>query len=283
MAMQSPVAIPREILDFHLALNRLHKQFVRNLPPLKISPTQKESHLQHKAPLLNFVEFRPQKEEIFRVFHEVCRLIREYRPHIEDSLCRIEKELAGEKDWGTDLVSLFEKYVWQDQVYLAGYVQQRHLDGELLYLVLFYTAKPIVSNYARRLKDELAIDLWYENFCPVCGWKPALATLGTDKKRVLHCSLCDTAWPFKSLECPHCLNEDHRSLKYFTVAGDETYQVHVCEKCKGYIKTVSEEKLAVKEDPFIIDVKTLYLDILALNQGYQKNASGPSASPVKRQ
>jgi len=87
---------------------------------------------------------------------------------------------------------------------------------------------------------------------------------------MLHCSLCETVWPFKVIKCPHCLDEDHENMLYFTVTEDETHRIDACKKCKGYIKTVNEKEMVSRENSFITDFKTIYLDIIAAKEGYLK-------------
>ena len=50
--------------------------------------------------------------------------------------------------------------------------------------------------------------------------------------------------------------------------GDEAPQLFVCDKCKGYLKNYDERNGTVRKDRFITSVRTIYLDLLAEQQGY---------------
>lgn len=46
------------------------------------------------------------------------------------------------------------------------------------------------------------------------------------------------------------------------------YEVYVCEKCRGYMKTFNEKKEKKHDDWLLEDIKTLPLDMLALQEGW---------------
>ena len=93
---------------------------------------------------------------------------------------------------------------------------------------------------------------------------------GSDGKRMLGCSLCNTEWAFSRLKCFSCGNEDQDSLGFFFTQKEDAYRIDKCDKCRSYIKTVDERKKAEdKLRPLLVeDVATLYLDMLAEKEGY---------------
>ncbi len=131
---------------------------------------------------------------------------------------------------------------------------------------------PFLRVCARPLQRKIDLNHIMSDRCPICGGAPLMAKLRReDGKRILECSLCNTQWTFKRLKCPFCGNEDADTLGFF-FTGEATYRVDKCDKCKGYIKTVDERKKAEGELRALLieDVATLYLDILATREGYQK-------------
>jgi len=265
------IEIPAGVIGLYEALAEVHGKYREELRPVKLTRRDKDTSLAQKAPLLNFVAFQLEVEKVRQAFGEVCEVLAQHRPKLKRALIKLQKTVAGDERL---LKSLVEKFVWQDNNYMAGFVAKNKVNGELLALTLFNTSKPFVANYARVLEGQFRDDLWRENFCPVCGWKPVMAAnTGESRRRVLHCALCDTEWSFKNLECPHCLNEDHETLGYLTVEDDEVYRVNICEKCKGYIKSVNEENLFTRENFFLTDIKTLHLDLLAQREGYCREVS----------
>ncbi|MHB8170997.1 MAG: formate dehydrogenase accessory protein FdhE [Thermincolia bacterium] len=267
--MEQRVDFPAEITELFQALDEVHRKYREELRPVSLSCRDKDTSLDQKAPLLNFVAFQLEVEKLKQAFNDVCGVLRRYRPEVGGSLTMLEDALSDERM----LKFLVEKMVWQDKDSLAGFAKENELDEQLLSTVLFNVAKPFVTNYAGILQGQFRAELWRENFCPVCGWGAALAiNSGEDNRRQLQCAMCDTEWSFKNLECPHCLNEDHETLQYLTVEDDEIYRVNVCDKCKGYIKSVNKGKLVKLESSFLTDVKTLHLDLLAQGEGYRKGA-----------
>jgi FdhE protein len=90
-------------------------------------------------------------------------------------------------------------------------------------------------------------------------------------RRILQCSLCSTEWAFRRLQCPFCRNDDHDTLRFFFVDEESPYRVDVCDICKRYIKTVDERKLEEEKKVMLTleNIATLFLDILAVEEGYR--------------
>jgi len=108
--------------------------------------------------------------------------------------------------------------------------------------------------------------------CPACGSPPGLALLrGEEGRRVLCCSLCGQRWAFARLACPHCGNENQRSLVTLTLEEHEARWIEACETCKGYVKTLDERKLPVGQAviPLVEEAATLHLDLVAEEEGYR--------------
>lgn len=263
--LEQPIRIPQEITGFYEALDQVHRKFKEELPPRKLTPGERDNQISQKVPLISFIDFKPDMEKLKCTFQEICRVISQHRPAVAAELNRIEHKIALDELLGV----LVERFIRQDENLINNFAKQHSFNPELLSLILFHVVKPYVSNYANSLQGHFNTDLWRENYCPVCGWEPVLAVnTGDNNQRLLHCTMCDTDWPFKSLACPRCLNEDHETLQYLTVESDELYRVNVCEKCKGYIKTINEGKLITGANYFLADVDTLHLDILAEREGY---------------
>lgn len=266
-SLEQPISIPQEIVSFYQALDRVHRKFKEELLPRKLTPAEGENSTGQKAPLINFIDFKPDKEKLKCTFKEICLVLSQHRPALAAELNRLEHKITLDELLGI----LVERFIRQDEKLINNFAEQHSFNPELLSLVLFHVAKPYMTNYANSLKGQFNAGLWRENYCPVCGWEPGLAIItGENNQTLLHCTMCDTDWPLKSLACPCCLNEDHETLRYLAVESDELYRVNVCEKCKGYIKTVNEGKFITRPNYFLVDVSTLHLDMLAEREGYSK-------------
>lgn len=271
MKIAEKAVVPKEITDFYKALNGITSSQTESSVDVTLTGEQKELFTDQKVPLMTFIDFMPERNEINRIFREVCQIIVAHCPQVNIELEKIKSKLDVENK---DLRLLLEQFIWQNEMYVDNYLTDRQINGEILSLVLFNVAKPLVKVYAKEIKNHVHFDKWAQNYCPVCGWKALIAvTSMKNQQRILNCSMCDTPWPFKNLACTHCSNEDHNTLKYISVKDDEVYKINVCEKCRGYIKTMDERKAALVRSSIEEDLGTIHLDIIAQREGYLKNAT----------
>lgn len=270
MKIPGKISVPKEIIEFFKDLNEIYAKHIAKCEPVSITEEQWQLSLEQKVPLLNFDGLMPDRDKVNNVVEEVYNVILTHRPQLKDELEKIKAQLDVPNK---DLRPLLERFIWQDEKSLNDYLEKHELNGELLSLILFHVARPLVAGFASGLNGRKSYEKWQKNTCPVCGWKASMAvTSGENKQRILHCSFCETAWPFKTMECPHCSNEDHHTLKYLTIDDDEVYRINVCEKCRGYIKTLDESKVVFKNTAMEEDLNTLHLDIIAQREGYLKDA-----------
>lgn len=142
-------------------------------------------------------------------------------------------------------------------------------EKELLDFAVAQALRPWFQVFAAECGKFVDQEQWLRDYCPMCGEKSTISYLcGEDGKRMLVCPLCGTEWQHKYLACSWCGHEDHHDLSYFEVAEIPGYEVYLCGKCHGYLKTFNEKKRTGHQDWIIEDVRTLMLDILAQQQGY---------------
>jgi len=171
-----------------------------------------------------------------------------------------------------DLAALFKKAAADDGEYIASLSKRLNLRADILAFLAENSLRPIFEAYARELKEQVDQETWWRSYCPVCGSKPVMAELvGQERKRFLICSCCGYEWRFKRIQCPFCENEERRKFKYFFAEEeDRAYRVETCQKCKKYIKTVDTEALDEAFFPAVEDMGTLHLDVLAKQEGYER-------------
>jgi formate dehydrogenase accessory protein FdhE len=107
--------------------------------------------------------------------------------------------------------------------------------------------------------------------CPACGSPPTIARLRrADGLRLLTCGLCGSEWEAVRLACACCGTLDRASLGVLRLDDADARWAETCERCKGYIKTVDQRKLAEGEMVFSVveEAATLHLDLLAEREGY---------------
>jgi len=256
-------------MEYYQDMNQIYQRYIEELTKVELTSEQKDDMLSHKLPLISFADIQLDRIKVLSALDETCAIINRHRPAVKAEIELIQTKL---KVKGFKLRALLDKFVWQDNRYMTNFAEKWHLNLELLLLILFNTVKPFVISYAKAIKEQFPFESWSYNFCPVCGWKPLLASDKEDNSgRLLHCSLCETVWKYKSGQCVHCMNDDHKRLVYLTVENDDIFTINACKQCKGYIKSLREGKLITKDNLAITDVKTIYLDILANKQGYTKD------------
>jgi FdhE protein len=147
---------------------------------------------------------------------------------------------------------------------IEGSAKALNIDSPVLVLLLHLSLRPSLLVIAQAVLENLDLSLWNHGHCPVCGSAPRLADLsGEGGKRRLHCSLCETAWPYQRLRCPFCENDNRKELSYLRAENEEGFRVDLCGRCNNYLKTMDLREIA---GPVILpldDVATWHLDIIA--------------------
>jgi FdhE protein len=125
---------------------------------------------------------------------------------------------------------------------------------------------PVVEG-SGRWSDE---GRWGRGYCPTCGALPLSAQLApaeTVRPRFLACGCCRTRWQFRRIGCPFCGTEAQDRLGILQVEGEEGLRIDVCNECRGYLKTYTDEG---DEALFLADWPTLHLDVLAVRRGFER-------------
>jgi FdhE protein len=144
------------------------------------------------------------------------------------------------------------------------------LEPDALLTVLDYAARPVLRSAAAAIRPVLARASWPRGRCPACGAPPALSVVsGKERERTLHCARCATAWGYPRVRCPACGEQNHEQLGYLHAAGEGEYRrVEVCDRCRGYVKSVASLDLPQPDRLLQLDLDTVALDFLALERGY---------------
>ncbi|MDD4169300.1 MAG: formate dehydrogenase accessory protein FdhE [Desulfotomaculaceae bacterium] len=249
------------LLDFYMELNKisLSEDAVRFSKPARevINAEQEQT-----MPLIKVYPPKVAAVDFFEVLHQVSGVIQKKRPDMSNELAKIEAALPADPT---------ERELFATQAFVPGINLLTNLKQDLppdtFGLLLNHTVKLFMPRYAQEIKNLRNFDQWLQGKCPVCGGRPSFALLDKEEgKRYLYCGLCEVKWRFNRLICPFCLNNESQ---FFTVKGMEKYRVYFCDQCHGYIKTIDERRTGEADiDLFWEDIKTMQLDILAINEGY---------------
>ena len=135
-------------------------------------------------------------------------------------------------------------------------------------------AMPMLQSCRRAWAERVPMD-WAYGFCPICGGWPALAEKrGLDGARHLRCGCCGGDWRTEWLRCPFCGEADHEKLGSL-VSPDklERETIEVCDRCSGYVKTMTTLRAIRPEHVVLQDLATVVMDIAALERGYRRPAA----------
>jgi len=169
--------------------------------------------------------------------------------------------LAKEND---DIQPLMKAVLTSDYKTVRTTAEELKIDPPVLTLLIRLSLRPALLDTARSVQNLMDLDKWHYGHCPVCGSAPRLADLsGEGGKRTLHCSLCETAWPYVRLRCPFCENNNKEELSYLRGENEEGLRVDLCSRCYHYLKTIDLREIP---GPIILpldDVATWHLDIIA--------------------
>ena len=135
--------------------------------------------------------------------------------------------------------------------------------------MIHFTIKPLLTAYAESFAPSIEPEQWRRRYCPVCGGIPDMAFLDKERgARWLLCSRCDYAWLFHRLQCPGCGTQDQNALAFFT-DDKELYRLHVCERCKCYLKTIDLRRADGEVLMPLERLLTVDMDKQALAAGYR--------------
>jgi formate dehydrogenase maturation protein FdhE len=127
--------------------------------------------------------------------------------------------------------------------------------------------RPFLAACAVGVLPRLDLSDWQRGVCPLCGAEPDFSVITAAGQRELVCSRCTGRWPYESVGCPFCQNDDRLRLTSFAVRGGR-YRLNACDVCLRYLKAYDERGA---DRPVIVAadiIATLPLDAAAMQKGY---------------
>ncbi|NMB41517.1 MAG: formate dehydrogenase accessory protein FdhE [Firmicutes bacterium] len=208
-----------------------------------------------------------------KILSATCKALKEASPAAPESLLELPGANVfknGNLEEFLGAIALFNKQELEDFIRKQKIDKKIGLDGEIISFVVFTSLSPFYSAYMREVNQQVGFTIWRQGYCPICGQTAVMARHRSENgARVLGCWLCHAEWVYPRLECPYCHNAEQKKLRFFYVVGDKARQVHVCEKCKLYLKTVDGKVLEKDVSLEVEALATGYLDVLAREEGYK--------------
>lgn len=270
MKRRLPVDLPEGYVEFYKELESwqneqeiaLKKQYT--FEELDILPLLVASN----KPLLLIKDFKIKAEDYRNIFQKLTELVAKLRPETAEAMQKMADNIDE-----IDFAELSQKIIKDDEAYFVGLAEKMEVSHELLLFALDHSLRPFLRLYAAPYQKALVDDefqSWdFPTICPICGAKPHVSRLrASDGRRFMFCDRCFSEWEARYLACVHCGNSEPGTVKYINIENDEAYQIYICEKCKGYLKTYDERHSGRNTDLFIANIETIYLDMLAQEKGY---------------
>lgn len=227
-----------------------------DIDPQLLDDTLKKSQpLLVKGPL-NYVS----KQNMIKIVQDIVGLVEAYQPEFKEDLARLKSRY--EEFYGlTTKGSEFDLLQWANKHTISPMMLGQLIDWSLRpkKMALAKIVQPLVFG---------KVD-WESQNCPICGEPADIAILLKENgERNLGCSCCQITWRYARLKCISCENTNPESLKYYFVEEAPEQQIHYCQACNSYLKTIdyrfANEKL---DDLMLLNYMTVHLDVLAEKNG----------------
>lgn len=158
-------------------------------------------------------------------------------------------------------------YTSTAQAHVGGAATRPELGMQNLDQVLVLALRPFLVRCAEAMSQQVDLSSWQRGYCPYCGWEPDFAVITPSAERRLVCGRCTAQWPFNTMACPYCGNDDRARITSFATRNGR-YRVSACDACHRYLKAY-DGRLAPRPVLVAVDtIATLPLDAAAMQRGY---------------
>ncbi len=197
----------------------------------------------------------------------------EFSPHLQkthfvENIQKVAKYLNKEKKFAKKLL---QAYLEEQESF---YQEQAEISSEfafMCYFLAYFTFMPFFAHSRGQIDVTYDTDIWAHGHCPYCGSMPHLSYLKEKEGKRMHaCPTCLGIYRVPRIQCPYCLEQKQEKLTYFTTDTVKEAQVCVCASCKNYMK-ICDAREYEKFAPltYVDDFKTVLLDLMASQQGYE--------------
>lgn len=195
---------------------------------------------------------------------ELFSLLKESQPSLEKEIDSLENSLTED-----DFRNWFRHGLGINDFYFAQFAKERGVSEWLPFFAAEHALRPYLQKAASELAEVLK-KAEGENHCgcPSCGEPARLAVINKSGKKEMTCPRCFYSWEEKKISCAHCGNDEPKTIQILKIEKDETAEIHVCSKCKGYTKVIDSRKMIKVDSPQLMDIKSIHLDYIAQENGY---------------
>ncbi|CAM3832387.1 formate dehydrogenase accessory protein FdhE [Mesobacillus zeae] len=259
--------VSKEYQNLQKEILLLQEQWKQSLSPDTVKPNPDKAGIAAGVPAAALASIDFDISLFLQWIQEVGELLSRKNPELAEMLGRVQGLLNEE----TGIRWIDEAFALNVQ-YFASFAEENNLDGWIPQFLAETALRPYLQLTAEKFQNQISSGVPGTG-CPVCGEPVRLAQLEGEGKKVINCPRCLAHWNEKRLSCAHCGNSDHETIRFLTVEGDESSQIQVCEKCKGYTKVIDTRQFISTPSSAMLDLTTIHLDFVAQENGY---TPGPS-------
>jgi FdhE protein len=264
-----PVELPTGYIDFFKDLESWQNQetikIKNNYTPAPSNILKKL--MQERKPLIMTVKPQIEASALKDVYSRLLDFLLGKRPEIRPELDKLKSAIPG-----LDFDEITMNFIRIRMAYFEELATAIGVVSDLFFFTIDHAIRPFLRVFAETYRDDLGSNNFHWDFpatCPICGYKSHFSRLKVDNgERFMFCDRCFAEWKVVYLRCVYCGHDRPGDITYLSVSNDDAFQVYVCSKCKGYLKTYDERGAARMVDMFIANMETIYLDILATDKGY---------------
>jgi FdhE protein len=258
--------VSKEYLDFQKEIVLLQDKWKQQIDPKSVEPSFDKAAMEAGVPAAVSAVIDFENSLFLQCIEELISTLINYDFELESKLTGISSLLTEET-----AIRWIEEAFSYNHLYFAQFAEENGLEEWIPHFLAETAFRSYLQKGAEILQPEISHAIPGAG-CPVCGEPVRLASLNDDGRKVIHCPRCLAHWNAKRLECAHCGNEDHRTMKFLTIEGDAVSQIQVCEECNGYIKIIDTRQYIDKPSAALLDLNSIHLDFVAQENGY--NAVG---------
>lgn len=238
-------------------------------PPLALTPEAARGKLAAGVPLLADESLDFDLPALRRFLGGLCAWAQAQPARAADG-ARLGRAVAS-GDLAAD--ALLAAVLAGDDATLEANAQRLTVPIALLRTLAGFLASAALLTVGRDLAPLLSGEgvTWGGARCPLCGGLPLLAEhQGSEGRRVLRCATCGAGWRFARNRCAGCGDDDPAAQHYLAAEGrEEKYRVELCDRCRGYLKSVTAFAPTPAELLTIDDAAMLHLEAAARERGYR--------------
>lgn len=221
-------------------------------------------------------EERPHLKSVLELYEKVLdfskgyeRILEEFQDNLLD---RIIDEFANVFAIPYEFISFLKSSILnsgrdpfkEPRVILELPVSKEVISGEEINRALFILSRPFFVKYRKNLEEKKKFEEIRR--CGVCGEYVSLTMIDEENRRHMICTLCGHKEEIFRIGCSYC--GEKVCEKIDLLVDEDEIRVELCKNCKTYIKSFKDEVYRRYKDPYLIDIISMPLDVIAQERGY---------------